>query len=119
VAGHRIYAAKTEMICDFLVGWRPAVLPPMTFNEVGQRPLFGSEWLYTVWIYTIMICACVNEFCSPTGMCLIAMKEPKTRLNGAEVLTGLTQGAPCPLGMSAARTKHLLRPRKGGQRRVA
>jgi hypothetical protein len=29
------------------------VLPPVTFNEVGQRPLFGSEGLHTVWIYTI------------------------------------------------------------------
>src|ERR1035438_6596141 len=55
VAGHRIHAAKTEMIRDFLIGWRAAVLAPMTFNEVGQRPLFGSEWLHTVWIYTITI----------------------------------------------------------------
>jgi hypothetical protein len=36
------------------------VLPPMTFNEVNQRPLFGSEWLHTVWIYTITIYARVN-----------------------------------------------------------
>jgi hypothetical protein len=52
-----------EMIRDFLIGWGAAMLPPMTFNEVGKRPLFRSEWLNTVWIYSSIICACVNEFC--------------------------------------------------------
>ena len=61
VAGHRIHAAKTEMIRDFLIRWRAAVLPAMTFNEVGQRPLFGSEWLHTVWIHTITISVRVND----------------------------------------------------------
>src|SRR5260221_10076371 len=51
------------MICDFLIGRGAAMLPPMTFDEVGQGPLFGSEWLHAVWIYTIAICAYVNEFC--------------------------------------------------------
>src|SRR5581483_3944154 len=63
VAGYCIQTAKTKVIGDFLIGWGAAMLPSMTFNEVGQRPLFGSEWLHTVWIYTIIIYAYVNEFC--------------------------------------------------------
>ena len=59
------------MIRDFLIRWRAAVLPAMTFNEVGQRPLFGSEWLHTVWIYTITISARVNDI-------LFTMKADRT-----------------------------------------
>jgi hypothetical protein len=39
------------------------VLPAMIFNEVGERPLFSSERLHTVYIYTSINCASVNEFC--------------------------------------------------------
>jgi hypothetical protein len=37
------------------------VLPAMIFNKIGQRPLFGSEWLHTVWIYSIALNVRVNE----------------------------------------------------------
>src|ERR1035441_4420787 len=79
VAGYRIQAAKTEMIRDFLIGWRAAVLPPMTFNEVGQRPLFGSECLHTVWIYTI-------NYLRPCQRNLLAIKAARTFVVG---LTGV------------------------------
>ena len=80
MASDCIDAAKTEMIRDFLIGWRAAVLPPMTFNELGQRPLFCSQGSHSVWIHTI------NYF-RPCQRNLLAMKADRTSVVG---LTGVT-----------------------------
>ena len=74
MASDGIDAAKTEMIRDFLIGWRAAVLPPMTFNEVGQRLLFCSEGLHSVWIHTI-------DYLRPCQRNLFTMKADRLPLS--------------------------------------